>query len=246
MAQVRHRLDGHAEDFGASEVLRHKTVHVSLFPVGAGEEFSCQHMPRIHFECPARPHDRVVVPPLMPVRAGDLHQNERRPRIALERLLLEPQSLIRFAKGLHEAAVMEQGLRMGGVDFERTAQAFLGADPIPFAEKQDRAQRHLRIGARIIQGKRTQGRRLCLCICFPVRHGPKASLRATGQGQTGMGGCVGRIDLNGSVKVGHRVQAVRNTTPTSNVNDRVRRAHRLQAAALPRERHLAWRQPALA
>src|SRR5215510_13697943 len=104
-------------------------------------------MPRIKIESLIRPRDRFVVLSLIPVRAGDLHQDERRPRITRERLLLESKAFFQLAESFHQAAVLDQRLGMVRIDLERPAQASLGGGPIPFAQKEDNAERRLCIGA---------------------------------------------------------------------------------------------------
>ena len=94
LLQIRQCLVRDAKHHGDTQVLGHELVDVSELPVDAGEELAGEQVVRIDVERPLRPDERVVVLPLMPIRHRDLHQHERRSRIARERLLLEPQALV--------------------------------------------------------------------------------------------------------------------------------------------------------
>ena len=61
-------------------------------------------------------------------------------------------------------------------------------DPIPFAEKQDRTQRGLRIRGFRVHCKRAQRRHLCTAVRFDVGRRPKRGLRTAGERDAGMSG----------------------------------------------------------
>ncbi len=53
------------------------------------------------------PHDHVVVPALIPERAGDLDVGERRRRVAFQTLQFQLKPALQVAERFHQVAVVE-------------------------------------------------------------------------------------------------------------------------------------------
>ncbi len=90
LLQHRHPLFGKAEHYGLPDVGR-ESIDVPGLPIDVGNALVRKRMRRVDLKSSLSPDERVVVFPLMPVRDGDLRQNERRSRIPRECPLLASQ-----------------------------------------------------------------------------------------------------------------------------------------------------------
>ena len=77
-------------------------------------------------------------------------------RLALQRPQLHLETLIEPPYGFEEASRLQVGLGVIGIQPESPFEAALCADPVPVASEEHRAQRDLRVGARIVHRQRTE------------------------------------------------------------------------------------------
>ena len=160
-----------ATRFDSFEIFLDLTSEIALLPVGAHEQFTSEQMSWIAIERLVDPHDHVVVPTLIPER-GRRSARERAPTSSRIR---DPavSARIRASRSterLHQAAVVEVRFRVIRVDGQGALEASLGGDPIPLAEEHHLSQRHLCVGALIVQRKRAKRGGFGLAERFEVRH----------------------------------------------------------------------------
>ena len=102
------------------------------------------------------PHDHVVVPALIPERAGDLDVGERRRRVACQTLQFQLKPALQVAERFHQGAVVEVRFRVIRVDGQGALEAALGGDPIPLCHEHHQSQRRLCVGAFMVQRNRAK------------------------------------------------------------------------------------------
>ena len=95
---------------------------------------------------------------------------------------------------------MDQPFGMVWIDLERPAQASFGRAPIPLTQKQNDAERRLRIGVFAFHRKRFQGGSLGFGIGLKLRNCAHAGLSTPRHRQAGMRRRVHGVDLNSRLK----------------------------------------------
>ena len=188
------------------DVLRHVAIEIAHGPIGASEMLACDEVSGIQCQSLVRPRDGILIPALIPVRHRNRLMHERREGVAFERSQLHLETVLQPAQRIQEPAVQHVGFGVVGIDLERALQAPLGADPVPLAQKRDRAQRHLRVRTGIVQGERAE--RGGSGSCKPARRRDQAQLRllAAGQREARMSGGERRIHFDGGLVRGDRLR----------------------------------------